>query len=174
MTRQQVLDRYYHPSEFIAANRPGTVGVEVAVDDWSADFERSDSNYWYQSPVGYKGHSYWTYCMKTREDCVAQWKPTLPQTGLYEVMAFIPSKQATSRQARYLVKHRRGESEVVIDQSRYFDQWVSLGRFAFSVSPSMPAIVRLSDKTGEPYTPSVKYRKKVAFDAVRFVLVESE
>ena len=63
---------------------------------------------------------------------------------------------------------------MVVDQSRYFNQWVSLGRYPFSISPSMPAAVRLSDRTGEPYTPSVKYRKKVAFDAVRFVLVERE
>jgi GH25 family lysozyme M1 (1,4-beta-N-acetylmuramidase) len=174
MTKQQVLDRYYHPSEFIRANRPGTVGVEVSVDDREAAFHRSQSSFWHESTVGHKGHSYWTYCMKTREDCVAEWKPALPQTGLYDVMVFIPSKNATSRRARYKVSHRRGDTEVVVDQSRYFDQWVSLGRFPFSISPSMPAVVRLSDNTGEPYTRSVRYRKKIAFDAVRFVLVESD
>ncbi len=173
MTKQQVLDRYYHPTEFIKANRPGTVGVMVSVEEDGANFVRSESEYWVDSTVGHQGHAYWTYCMKTREDCVAEWRPALPQTGLYEVMAFIPSRNASSRQARYQVSHRRGKTEVVINQSRYYNQWVSLGRFPFSISPAMPAVVRLSDKTGEPYTRNKRYRKKVAFDAIRFVLVES-
>ena len=88
------------------------------------------------------------------------------------VMVSIPSSNATSRKARYRVSHRRGSTDVVVDQSRYFNQWVSLGRFAFSSSPAMPATVRLSDKTGEPYTRNKRYRKKIAFDAIRFVLVE--
>ena len=145
----------------------------VSVEEDSANFVRSESEYWVDSSVGHQGHAYWTYCMKTREDCVAEWRPALPQTGLYEVMAHIPSRNASSRQARYQVSHRRGKTEVLINQSRYFNQWVSLGRFPFSISPAMPAVVRLSDKTGEPYTRNKRYRKKIAYDAIRFVLVES-
>jgi GH25 family lysozyme M1 (1,4-beta-N-acetylmuramidase) len=174
MTKAQVLDRYYHPTEFIKANRPGTVGVEVSVEEGDPNFVRSASTHWNSSTIGHKGHAYWTYCLKHSEDCVGEWRPALPQTGLYEVMAFIPRRNATSEKARYQIKHRRGTTEVVVNQARYYDQWVSLGRHPFSVAPSMPAVVRLSDQTGEPYTPAVQHRKKIAFDAIRFVLVERE
>jgi hypothetical protein len=87
-------------------------------------------------------------------------------------MAFIPSVNATSRQARYQITHRRGVDIAIVDQSRYFDQWVSLGHYPFSTSPTMPSIVRLSDQTGEPFTRHKAGRKQIAFDAVRFVRVE--
>jgi hypothetical protein len=87
-------------------------------------------------------------------------------------MAFIPSANATSQQAGYEITHRRGSDLVKIDQSRYFDQWVSLGQYPFSMSPSMPSVVRLSDMTGEPFTRDIASRKQIAFDAIRFVLVE--
>jgi hypothetical protein len=110
--------------------------------------------------------------MSTKEDCTAKWRPQLPDTGLYEVMAFIPSVNATSRRARYQITHRRGVDVATVDQSRYFDQWASLGQYAFSISPAMPSIVRLSDQTGEPYTREKARRKQIAFDAIRFVRVE--
>jgi hypothetical protein len=112
--------------------------------------------------------------MATKEDCCAEWQPALPETGLYEVRAFIPSVYATSRQARYQITHRRGTDVAIIDQPRYFDQWASLGRYAFSISPTMPSVVRLSDQTGEPFTRHKAGRKQIAFDAVRFVRVEGE
>jgi hypothetical protein len=45
-----------------------------------------------------------------------------------------------------------------------------LGRFAFSIR--QPAKIRLSDMTGEPYHRDRRRRKTVAFDAVRFILLE--
>lgn len=173
-TRDEVLSWYAHPTEFIKANRPGGVSVEVLVDEMGEGFTRSDSRYWYQSPIGYGNHAYWTYAMRNREDCVAEWRPALTETGLYEVLAFIPSQNATTKQAAYQITHRRGTDTVGVDQSRYYDQWVSLGRFPLSLSSSMPTIVRLSDKTGEPFTYNRSRRKKIAFDAIRFVLVERE
>jgi hypothetical protein len=85
-------------------------------------------------------------------------------------MAYVPRLHATTRQARYQVTHRRGVDVVSVDQSHYYDEWVSLGRFAFSIM--QPAKVRLSDMTGEPYHRSRRRRKAIAFDAVRFILVE--
>jgi hypothetical protein len=148
------------------------VAIEVSVEEKGEAFIRSDSQYWYESPVGHSRHSYWTYTMATKEDCWAEWRPALPETGLYEVMAFIPSANATTQQARYQVTHRRGTDVAIIDQSLYFDQWASLGSYPFSISPAMPAAVRLSDQTGEPFTRDKARRKQIAFDAIRFVRVE--
>jgi hypothetical protein len=172
LSRAQVLAWYAHPTEFIKTHRPGMVRVQVTVEEDSEECARSESKYWYESTTGHSDHSYWTYTMATKEDCCAEWRPELPATGLYEVRAFIPSVNATSRQARYQITHRRGTDVAIIDQSRYFDQWASLGRYAFSISPTMPSVVRLSDQTGEPFTRHKAGRKQIAFDAMQFVRVE--
>jgi hypothetical protein len=168
-SREQVLAWYAHPTEFIKTHRPEMVGVQVTVEEDGDGCTRSPSKYWYDSSVGHGGHAFWTYAMSTKEDCWAEWRPALPQTGLYEVMAYIPSVNATSQQAGYRITHRRGVDTITIDQSRYFDQWASLGQYPFSISPAMPAIVRLSDQTGEPFTRDKAGRKQIAFDAIRFV-----
>jgi murein DD-endopeptidase MepM/ murein hydrolase activator NlpD len=172
LSRAQVLAWYAHPTEFIKTHRPGMVRVQVTVEEDDEACARSESKYWYESASGHGGHSFWTYTMATKEDCRAEWRPDLPETGLYEVLAFIPSANATSRQARYQITHRRGTDIAVVDQSRYFEQWASLGYYAFSISPAMPSVVRLSDQTGEPFTRHKAGRKQIAFDAVRFVRVE--
>jgi hypothetical protein len=172
LSRAQVLAWYAHPTDFIKSHRPGMVGVEVTIEEDDEGCTRSVSKYWYESQVGHGGHSYWTYAMATKEDCWAEWRAKLPVTGLYEVMAFIPSVNATTQQARYQITHRRGTDTAIVDQSRYFDQWVSLGRFPFSIAPTMPGVVRLSDQTGESFTRDKAGRKQIAFDAMRFVRVE--
>jgi len=170
-SREQVLAWYAHPTEFIKAHRPGQVALEVTVEEGAEGFTRSESRYWVEAQVGHAGHSYWTHTLNSKEDCWAEWRPSLAQPGLYEVMAFIPSTNATTRQARYQITHRRGTHIAIVDQSRYFDQWVSLGQYPFSTSPAMPAVVRLSDLTGEPFTRDKASRKQIAFDAVRFVRI---
>jgi murein DD-endopeptidase MepM/ murein hydrolase activator NlpD len=172
LSHAQVLACYAHPTEFIKAHRPGVVGVEVTIEEDGEECTRSESKYWYEATTGHGDHSYWTYTMATKEDCWAEWRPVLPETGLYEVMAFIPSVNTTSQQARYQITHRRGTDTTIIDQSRYLDQWASLGRYPFSTSPTMPSVVRLSDQTGEPFTRYKASRKQIAFDAMRFVRVE--
>ncbi len=104
------------------------------------------------------------------QDCTAEWTPELKESGLYEVMAYIPRLNASTRRAHYMVTHRRGESVVLVDQSHYYDDWVSLGRFPFSIM--QPAKVSLSDQTGETYHRDRRKRRSIAFDAIRFILVE--
>ncbi len=171
-SRQQVLERYYHPSEFIRAHRPGVTEKLITVDESEPDFVRFGEAYWNESQVGYRGHSYWTWTVDhyQGEACVAEWRPQLTESGLYQVMAFIPRVNASTQQARYWVTHRRGRELVVLDQSRYYDEWASLGRFAFSVA--QPAAVRLSDMTGEAYHRDRGQRKAIAFDALRFILLD--
>jgi len=171
-TRKQVLENYAHPTEFIRANRPGASGPVVLVDEQSAGFGRSESLHWHESPVGYRGHSYWTWTVNKSqgEECVARWTPELEHSAYYEVMVYVPRQNATTRQACYQVTHRRGTDVVVVDQSQYFDEWVSLGRFAFSAR--QPAGIRLSDMSGETYYRDRRKRKAIAFDAVRFILVK--
>lgn len=171
--RIEVLQTYLHPSEFIGRYRPGQRVVTVTVDE-DAGFARSDSAFWMQSDVGHDGHSWWTWTVSEDqgEDCVATWTPDLPHSGLYEVYVFVPRRRATTRSARYQITHRRGTDVVVLDQNDYYDEWVSLGVYAFSTAQTSQ--VRLSDVTGEPYTRDRATRKEIAFDAVLWVLVESQ
>ena len=171
--RKEVLRSYAHPSEFIRAHRPGAPTTQVTVEETGQAFTLSDSDYWHEADIGHSEHIYWTWTVSAEqgEDCVAEWRPKLPQKGMYEVFAYVPARYATTRQARYLVTHRRGTTPVTVDQLAYSNEWVSLGSYAFSAV--QPAIVRLSDLTGEPYTRDRAQRKQIAFDAVKWVL-ESE
>ena len=172
--RQDVIEWYAHPTDFISRHRPGMLEVAVTVDDEGEGFSRSLSSYWYEDDAGYKGHTYWTWTVgdELGEDCIATWRPKLEKAGLYEVFAFVPRRSATTQNAMYDIVHRRGVQVVAVSQNDYYDEWVSLGTYAFT--PDQEAAVHLSDLTGEPYTRDESTRKKIAFDAMLWVLLKYE
>ena len=174
LSRDDVLRFYLHPSDFIRSHRPNRQVLVLTVDETDAGCTRSASNYWFESDKGYNQHSYWTWTVDERqgEDCWAEWQLTIPQAGQYEIFAFVPSYNATTRHARYKITHRRGESTVEINQNDYFDEWVSLGVYPFS--KVQPARVRLGDVTGEPYSRDKAQCRQIAFDAIMWSLVEPE
>ena len=171
LPRDDVLRFYLHPTEFIRSHRPHYQSLVVAVDDAGAGFTKSESRFWYEGQQGYDGRCYWTWTVSADqgEDCWAEWRPTIPETGIYEVFAFVPGQNATTRHAQYRIVHRRGEATVEVQQADYYDEWVSLGAYAFSTV--QPASVRLSDVTGEPYTRERSQRRQIAFDAVMWVMI---
>lgn len=164
--RETVLRFYARPSTFIRSNRPGRAPDGIVVDDADPGFVRTACRYWFESNIGYGNHTFWTWTVGEQQgaDCGAVWRPPLRESGLYEVFAFIPRRFATTKQAKYQITHRRGTTTVTINQSEYFDEWVSLGSYAFSTE--MPASVRLSDLTGEPLSPNEADRLQIAFDAI--------
>ena len=94
----------------------------------------------------------------------AEWREDLPQSGLYEIAAFIPNQKATSTRARYKVHGIVGTTtEVVLDinQSINRNAWVSLGIFDLDRTMENAGRVFLNDVTGEA-------DKEIAFDAIRF------
>jgi len=173
LSRDEVLRSYLTPTDFISSHRPSQKQVLVPVESADRGFFRSDSKYWFESPVAHGSHCYWTWTVSSDhgEECFAEWRPTLPWPGMYEVFVFIPSRNATTAQAHYQVHHRRGSSQVTIPQCDYYDAWVSLGIFPFSTV--QPAYVRLSDMTGEPYVREQSKRKSIAFDAVMWAPIET-
>ena len=170
--RDRLLKSYFHPTGFITSHRPGRQTVIETPDDEGNGFSRSTSQFWFESTGGYKGRCWWTWTVSQEQDesCVAAWEPKLPQSGQYEVFAYIPGRNAATRQATYQIVHRRGTDKVVINQSDYYNEWVSLGTYPFSVA--QPASVRLADVTGEPFYRDRAACKKIAFDAVTWILVE--
>jgi len=94
----------------------------------------------------------------------AEWKTTLPESGRYEISAFIPNRKATTVRARYKVHGIVGtDTEVVIDinQNRNRNTWVPLGIFELDKSQPNAGRVFLNDVTGNG-------NEYIAFDAIRF------
>lgn len=139
---------------------------DIIVDDKSSGFSLGGpSSSWYERSVGYNGHSYWTYNSDVQAYNFAKWMPQLPRAGNYQVYAFVPKQQADTRSARYRLSHNGQEHSYWIDQSVYFDRWVSLGTYYFVANGN--EYVYLDDVTGEPYA-----SHKIGFDAVKFVSKE--
>ena len=109
---------------------------------------------------GYNGHSWYTLTMANASDvCYVTWTPNLPESGAYEVLAYIPDNHANATNAMYHIFSQEGEAVVHINQSSYSNEWVSLGVYNFSQGQS--GYVYLGDSTGTDYN-------DIAFDAVKF------
>lgn len=137
---------------------------EIVVDDLSPGFVRGgNASGWRTAAEGFAGHLYWTW----NNDRVrpgynwGRWYPDLAP-GRYEVFVYIPSRYTTSSRARYWISHARGFSLRIVDQSRYNDQWVSLGTYWFRGTGM--DYVSLADVTYEPYASRI-----LAWDAVKWV-----
>lgn len=136
---------------------------EIIVDDTSSGFHKvGPSDSWYERSIGYANHIYWTYNSTAQVYNSASWIPGLPRAGNYEVYAFIPKSRADTKSARYRIHHNGQDNVYVVDQSVYFDKWVSLGTYYFAANSN--EYVYLDDVTGETYA-----SRKLGFDAVKFV-----
>ncbi len=134
---------------------------EVIVDDLSSGFTKGGS-WWQASTAGYNGHSWWTYVYGNSVDCWGEWRAALGG-GSYEVFVFVPSANSSTTSARYTVYYQGGSAVKTVNQSSYYNQWVSLGTYTFDAGTSSSLRVRLTDATGEAIN-----SQRIAFDAVRF------
>ncbi|MGV3615454.1 MAG: DUF6973 domain-containing protein [Fimbriimonas sp.] len=125
-------------------------------------FRAGTERYWKSGSVGYGGSTLWTMSNGESQDNSGYWTANLPVTGRYRVEVFIPSNYADTKNARYFIGHRDGTAFASVDQSIYFDRWVSLGDWTFDAGTSN--FVTLNDVTGEPYN-----KRMIGFDAVQFI-----
>lgn len=165
--RQRVLTCYFPTIPFTRRHRPGQFEAEgIILDSEPTEqlfgvFVKSDTPHWYPSFYGWNGTALYTYGSLTETEW-GEWRPRLEAAGHYEVQVYVPGVHATTRNARYLISHSEGERCVAVDQSRYHDEWVTLGAYPFAAEGGF---IRLSDQTGEP--DSARY--EVAFDAIRWL-----
>jgi len=65
-----------------------------------------------------------------------EWFFDIPEQGFYEVSVSIPSYNATTQKAKYLIYHNGKISDKVIDQNKITGElskrWVSLGTYYFN------------------------------------------
>jgi len=125
-------------------------------------FKEGTPQYWKRRSIGFGGSMLMTMSNGVNGDNSAFWTPNLPVTGNYEVQVYVPANYADTRSAHYLVANRGRTDERIVNQSAYFNDWVSLGTFQFDEGTS--SWVRLGDVTGEPYN-----KRMIGFDAVRFI-----
>ncbi len=111
--------------------------ADIEIDTSSPDFQISRS-IWHHSPpgCGAGGHAFWTLTTTNPDASThrVRWQPALPVTGMYDVYVHVPRcehEYPITTAARYLVQHREGVQEILINQAQQTD-WVLLGRFAFA------------------------------------------
>lgn len=135
-----------------AASPPDPNATEFVVDELGPAFLPNRAT-WYRSPTGCGegGHAYWTLTTTdpAQSENKAFWQPNLPVEALYDVYVHVPicpNRYPITEQARYLIQHRDGAKEVVIDQARQ-THWVLLGRFPFAAGDK--GHVYLTDIAGD-------------------------
>lgn len=126
---------------------------------------------WYHSPAGCgEGkHALWTLSAaeEAQRENQARWQPELPRESLYDVYVHVPicpNERPPATRAHYVVTHRDGTEEVVVNQAKHTG-WVLLGRFPFGVGKE--GTVALDDVTGEE-------GRAVWFDDARWVVVDEK
>ena len=131
--------------------------VDTLVDDIDAGFHRyADPAFWHDGTGGYGGHFWWTYSTDSVDTCYVEWQPIIPHPAEYEVLTYIPDNHGVA-DARYRIFSADGEDTVIIDQSAYSNEWVSLGTYKFTGAPDEK--VYLGDATGHQ-------GDYIAFDAI--------
>ena len=97
---------------------------------------------------------------KKAERAFAQWIPTIPETGKYAVYVSYQSFPQSVSDAKYLVFHKGGVTEFLVNQQIGGGTWVYLGSFEFDKGKNDYGMVVLSNQS--------KQKGIVCADAVRF------
>ena len=165
-----------HPSPWAGPGSSGTplatatftdMTGEMVIDDLGSGF--SMYNLWGQVwGAGYNGHYYWVQNATYSDEAYGIWRPSIPQTRYYAVVAYIPPNHAYTHSARYNVVHESGTFTAVVNQQpltgfvyEYPPAGSKLGIFRLPAGTS--SYVRLGDATGEPYLST-----EIGFDAMLF------
>ena len=97
---------------------------------------------------------------KKAEKAFAQWIPNIPETGRYAVYVSYQSLPNSVSDAKYLVFHKGGVTEFLVNQQIGGGTWVYLGHFEFDKGTNDYGMVVLSNQS--------KQKGIVCADAVRF------
>jgi hypothetical protein len=136
--------------------RPGESGFRSGTYTGKQEFQSFDSLWgWkvYYKSTEDKGSKVW-----------AEWQAQLPTSGNYQISVMVSGRHSSTLRARYKIHGIKGtNTEVVVDlnQSRYSNDWVSLGIFQLDKDAPNAGKVFLNDLTGETGL-------EIAFDAIRW------
>ena len=97
---------------------------------------------------------------KKAEKAFVQWIPTIPETGKYAVYVSYQTLSESVSDAKYIVFHKGGATEFIVNQQIGGGTWVYLGTFEFDKGNNDYGMVVLSNQS--------KQKGVVCADAVRF------
>ncbi len=118
----------------------------VIVDDADAAFSAPG---WIESAnFGYGTHYRFAPVATGEATLTAQWQLNVPADGLYALYAWVPASSNRAPDARYLVHHAGGTSEVRLDQRLQPSTWRYLGSFPFRAGTATVELSNLSDYAG--------------------------
>jgi hypothetical protein len=135
----------------------------ITVDETSSRFVKAGpAKYWTATAAaGYGRSMLYTGRSSAADVNSATWTPTLPNSGYWEVYAWIPSSYAGTIDARYRIKHNSVTTLVSVNQAAYASVWVSLGVYVMNAGSANN--VYLGDGTSD------RSSQLVGFDAIRWV-----
>ncbi|MEO0275768.1 MAG: N-acetylmuramoyl-L-alanine amidase [candidate division WOR-3 bacterium] len=144
---------------------------DTIVDDLTKGFKRGGpySSWWFKDNVGYGygGHIFWTYTWTNPVSNWARWTPNLPDTGDYEIFAYIPADTEFNAYVRYKIYNLINITPYWVNQGNFNGQWKSLGIYPMPKEGNyINGCVTLGD------TSNVS-GKKIAFDAIKFRFLNS-
>ncbi len=111
---------------------------------------------------GYDGRVYWTYAFTSANPGAwAQWDLDFAEAGEYRVEVYLTPMEATSKKARYVLRHDGSMDEISVDLSTDNDGWREIGVYNFAEGGGQSLSVY--DNTGE----SSDDQLKIPADAIR-------
>ncbi len=119
---------------------------------------------WTAYAAGYNSDMYYTLVNGNTHDSWAKWETSVSAgQGIYEVFVHVPNINATSWQARYIIRHDNNTLQTTawVDQYGLSNQWVSIGAYYMTISD----YVYTTDATGEPAGSG----RRLGVDAIKFV-----
>ena len=94
-----------------------------------------------------EGTARFTNTEKKAEKAFAQWIPNIPETGKYAVYVSYQSLPNSVTDAKYLVFHKGGVTEFLVNQQMGGSTWVYLGSFEFDKGTNDYGMVVLSNQS---------------------------
>jgi hypothetical protein len=133
-----------HAKANTSAPSPRPEVPERVIEVTSPQFVRS--GWWGQATDSARGTYYWTNSAPSFDGSRVEWHLGVTTSGPYELFAFIPAHNATTRSGLYQVTSQ-STSAVRVNQLSYSDQWVSLG--THFLDAARDNYVTLTDDTDE-------------------------
>ncbi|QNA93103.1 hypothetical protein [Microbacterium sp. Se63.02b] len=90
-----------------------------------------ESGNWYPSGLSGWNGTRTRYSDSDSVGSTVTWNVDLSQAGLYRVSVWYPTNSTTTTSAAYVVEHKNGSSEVIVDQTQGAAAWRSLGSFRY-------------------------------------------
>lgn len=143
---------------FLSLPTASVLGETVVVDNTSSAFSVISGTWNTGTDTGKYGDNYRYKTTGASVGGEVRWQPTLQDGGEYEVSVWYYSQAASPNDARYVVHHSAGTTNVYVNQQIYGSQWVSLGVFVFGAGTSGKVTMTDQAQPG----------KTIAADAVRF------